>query len=134
MKAENGMGGIVKLAGKRRKPYMIRYTKGYIINDVTGKKEQIFKVIGYAATIKEAKKIREDFNKRGRCDLGFTFSDIYEKWSQEHFKIVSPSYIKATKAAYRCCEEWFFHQFKKNSCKKYWMIVEKTIQQLEKFN
>ncbi|MBS5113477.1 MAG: site-specific integrase [Coprobacillus cateniformis] len=107
MKAENGMGGIVKLAGKRRKPYMIRYTKGYIINDVTGKKEQIFKVIGYAATIKEAKKIREDFNKRGRCDLGFTFSDIYEKWSQEHFKIVSPSYIKATKAAYRCCEELY---------------------------
>ena len=78
MKAENGLGGIVKLAGKRRKPYMIRYTKGYIINGVTGKKEQVFKVIGYASTIKEAKKIREDFNKRGRCDLGFTFSDIYE--------------------------------------------------------
>ena len=54
MKAENGLGGIVKLAGKRRKPYMIRYTKGYIINGVTGKKEQVFKVIGYASTIKEA--------------------------------------------------------------------------------
>lgn len=53
MKAENGLGGIVKLAGKRRKPYMIRYTKGYIINGVTGKKEQVFKVIGYASTIKE---------------------------------------------------------------------------------
>lgn len=94
MKAENGLGGIVKLDGKWRKPYMIRYTKGYIINGVTGKKEQVFKVIGYAWTIKEAKKIREDFNKRGRCDLGFTFSDIYEKWSQEHFKMVSPSAMK----------------------------------------
>lgn len=55
MKTENGLGGIVNLAGKRRNPYMIRYTKGYIINGVTGKKEQVFKVIGYATTIKEAK-------------------------------------------------------------------------------
>lgn len=121
MKAENGLGGIVKLTGKRRKPYMIRYTKGYIVNSVTGKKEQVFKVIGYAATIKEAKKIREDFNKRGRCDLGFTFSDIYEKWSQEHFKMVSPSYINATKAAYKCCEELYdvvFSSIQENQLQK----------------
>ncbi|WP_279006576.1 tyrosine-type recombinase/integrase [Thomasclavelia cocleata] len=121
MKAENGLGGIVKLAGKRRKPYMIRYTKGYIINGVTGKKEQVFKVIGYASTIKEAKKIREDFNKRGRCDLGFTFSDIYEKWSQEHFKMVSLSYINATKAAYKCCEELYdvvFSSIQENQLQK----------------
>lgn len=39
MKAANGYGSIVKLSGKRRRPYMIRITPGYDIGEKTERKK-----------------------------------------------------------------------------------------------
>lgn len=38
MKLPNGYGSVVKLSGKRRKPWMVRKTTGYHIDPVKGKK------------------------------------------------------------------------------------------------
>ena len=38
MKLPNGYGSVVKLSGKRRKPYMVRKTTGYHIDPVKEKK------------------------------------------------------------------------------------------------
>ena len=50
MKLPNGYGGVSKLSGKRRKPYVIRKTTGYHINPITGKAVPEYDIIGYAAT------------------------------------------------------------------------------------
>lgn len=52
MRNPNGFGGVIKLSGKRRKPYCARVTDGWTI---TGdKKKQNFKPIGYFAKRQEA--------------------------------------------------------------------------------
>ena len=38
MKLPNGYGSVVKLSGKRRKPWMVRKTTGYRIDSVKEKK------------------------------------------------------------------------------------------------
>ena len=50
MKLPNGYGSVVKLSGKRRKPYMVRKTTGYHIDPVKEKKVADYIIIGYTAT------------------------------------------------------------------------------------
>ena len=50
MKLPNGYGSVVKLSGKRRKPWMVRKTTGYRIDPVKEKKVNEYIIIGYAAT------------------------------------------------------------------------------------
>lgn len=47
MKLPNGYGSVVKLSGKRRKPYMVRKTTGYHIDPVKEKKVADYIIIGY---------------------------------------------------------------------------------------
>lgn len=54
MKLANGMGGVSKCSGHRRKPYCARITTGWTINPETNKPKQIQKVLGYYKTRKEA--------------------------------------------------------------------------------
>ena len=54
MRLPNGYGGVTKLSGRRRKPYMVRKTIGWHIDEKTDKKVQDYVVIGYAATKSEA--------------------------------------------------------------------------------
>lgn len=53
MKLPNGYGSVVKLSGKRRKPYMVRKTTGYRIDPVKEKKIAEYIIIGYARTKSE---------------------------------------------------------------------------------
>ena len=46
MKLPNGYGSVVKLSGKRRKPYMVRKTVGYHIDPVKEKKVAEYIIIG----------------------------------------------------------------------------------------
>ena len=50
MKLPNGYGSVVKLYGKRRKPYMVRKTVGYHIDPIKEKKDAEYNIIGYTAT------------------------------------------------------------------------------------
>jgi len=58
----NGYGGVTKLSGRRRKPYMVRKTIGWHIDEKTDKKVQDYVVIGYAATKSEALQMLADYN------------------------------------------------------------------------
>ena len=55
LKTPNSYGGVVKMgnASRRRKPYMVRITTGYEINEKTGKSVQKYGIIGYARTREE---------------------------------------------------------------------------------
>ena len=80
MRLPNGYGGIRKLSGKRRRPYQVTVTVGWEL--VNGRKRQIQKSIGYAATKAEALNLLADYNinpidvDKSRT----TFSEVWGKW------------------------------------------------------
>ena len=55
LKSPNRYGGVTKLsnASRRRRPYAVRITTGYVINEKTGKATQKYAIIGYAKTRNE---------------------------------------------------------------------------------
>ena len=50
MKLPNGYGSVVKLSGKRRKPYIVRKTVGWHYDKEKDKQVQDFIIVGYAVT------------------------------------------------------------------------------------
>lgn len=105
MKLPNGFGSVYKLSGNRRKPYVAKKTKGWEINPETGKAKQLYNVIGYYATRKEALMALSEFNANP-YDINaskVTFTDVYERWSTEHFPTVGESSIKGYKASWSLC-------------------------------
>lgn len=83
MKLPNGYGAIMKLSGRRRKPYAVRITVGWTDDD-----KQIRKYLGYYKTRQEAMKALADYNENP-FDLmarGATFADVYQRWANVKFK------------------------------------------------
>lgn len=96
MRNPNGYGSIIKLNGKRRKPYRVRITIGWEIDTTTGKRKQIFKDLGTYATQKEATLALAEYNGNP-YDLNAkttTFDDVYQLWIKPHeIKHPSSNYI-----------------------------------------
>lgn len=109
MRLPNGYGGVTKLSGRRRKPYMVRKTIGWHIDEKTDKKVQDYVVIGYAATKSEALQMLADYNNNPFDVSAFkiTFKEVYERWSTEKFPTVSESNVKGYKASYKVCAPVF---------------------------
>lgn len=107
MRLPNGFGSVYKLSGNRRNPYVAKKTKGWETNPQTGKVKQLYTVIGYYPTRKEALTALANYNENP-YDLNteqITFSDVYEKWSDEYFPTLSSkSSIRTITAAYKYCE------------------------------
>lgn len=102
MKNPNGYGSITKMSGNRRKPFRVRITTGWEINEETKKAVQKFATVGYYATRQEAMIALADYNK-DPFDLHLaeiTFEEIYDKWSEIHFEKVSASNVQGYRAAY----------------------------------
>ncbi len=114
MRLPNGYGGVTKLSGRRRKPYMVRKTIGWHIDEKTDKKVQDYVVIGYAATKSEALQMLADYNNNP-FDVSaskITFKEVYECWSAEKFPTVSDSNVKGYKASYKACVPLYDKVFK----------------------
>ncbi len=107
MRLPNGFGTVYKLSGKRRKPYIAQKTRGWEINEETGKTKQLYTVVGYYETRKEALTALAEFNANP-YDVNvskITFENVYERWSSEHFPTVSDSNVKGYKAAWLLCHK-----------------------------
>ena len=100
MRLPNGYGGVSKLSGNRRKPYVARITVSY--RD-TG--TPIYKTLGYFAKKKEALQELAEYNKtKYNIDQNkLTFAEIYKDWSDSHYKEISQSAINGYKMAYKKC-------------------------------
>lgn len=109
MKRANGTGAITKVKGKRRKPYQVIVTLGW---DNNGK--QIRKSLGYFETSDKATVALENYNENPYDISGgkATFSDVYDKWSEQKFPTISESNINGIKAAYKRCEFLYNKKFK----------------------
>lgn len=121
MRLPSGYGSVHKLTGKRRCPWRVRITTGWIwVDKETGeevtvtkntdmtkiKEKQVFANLGYYATQKEALKALADYNA-DPYDLKhdtITFGEVYEKWIEEHAPKVSESNIKGYKASFKLCD------------------------------
>ena len=89
MRLPNGYGGVTKLSGRRRKPYMVRKTT-------------------------EALQMLADYNNNP-FDVSaskITFKEVYERWSAEKFPTVSESNVKGYKASYKVCAPLYDKVFK----------------------
>lgn len=105
MRLPNGYGNISKLSGNRRKPWRVRLTSGWVVDETTGKSKQMHTTIGYYASRQEAIKALADYHANPydpkRRDT--TFSEVYKQWSERKFTEVSNSNVNAYKAAYKLC-------------------------------
>lgn len=102
MKLANGMGSVYKQGGKRRNPWIARKTKGWEIDEKTGRTKQRYLTIGYYPTRQEALTALMNYNQNP-YDIEtntITFAEVYERWSKEHFLKVTPSSCRSWVAAF----------------------------------
>ena len=91
MRLPNGYGSVIKLGGRRRKPYAVRITTGYKVvgPEETPRAQQTYKYLEYFAKRSDAIRYLSDYNAgiklkehEAISDLP-TFADIYKKWMEE---------------------------------------------------
>lgn len=109
LKLPKGYGGVAKMgnASKRRKPFVVRITTGYTIDEKTGKSKQTFGVIGYAKTREEGLQMLADYHKQPfDLELGaLTFKEVYELWSEEKYPTVGHSSISSYRHSFDISSE-----------------------------
>lgn len=118
MRNPNSFGGISKLSGKRRNPYMARVTTGF---NECGKQQ--YKILGYYPNRKLAMESLVEYHKNPQIHniSELTFSDVYDqfcqfKWLRENNPI--PSNYKSM---YKWCEPIYktpFTQLRLNELQK----------------
>ena len=79
MRLPSGYGGIVKLSGRRRKPYAVRITAGW-----TDTGRQIYKYLDYFAKRTDALACLNEYNKNPYNveNRHISFNDLYKKWGE----------------------------------------------------
>lgn len=112
MKRPNGSGSVIKLSGKRRKPYAIIITEGVTLED--GRAKQIRRYVGYFEKRTDALRELEKYNASPTdlvqskvTEKKHTFSDIYDMWMDDLSrkpKPLSKSTLDCYKAAYKNLE------------------------------
>lgn len=88
MKNPNGYGSVIKLSGKRRRPFAVRITAGY-----TDEGKQIYKYLGYYETRKEALQELSLYSANPYdTDLKkITLREIYGRFLQSKKNSISPN-------------------------------------------
>lgn len=101
IKRANGSGSIYKLSGNRRKPWTVQLSSGTIRRDDGSYITKRVR-LGYYATEEEAILALARY-KEGSYSIkdSYTFSDVYEMWSQKYFETLeSASSSRTIIAAY----------------------------------
>ena len=114
MKLPNGYGSVVKLSGKRRKPYQVRKTTGWHYDKEKDRQVQDMITVGYAATRAEGLQMLAEYNNNpfDTKAAKMTFSDVYEEWSKRKYATVSESNVKGYTASYKACGTLYNKVFK----------------------
>lgn len=109
MKNPNGFGSVFKLGGNRRRPWCARVTVGW-----TDDGKQQYKILGYYEERSDALIDLAKYND-SPYDLDnnkITFSEVYDKWSEEKFPKISQSNIRGYKTSYNKCDRLHKMKFK----------------------
>lgn len=112
MKLPNGYGSVYKLPGNRRKPWAVRITVSRT-EGIDSKTHWKYKYLGYYETQSAALVALAHYNENP-YDMDankITFSEVFEKWSTEHYQKISKSGINGYNAAYKLCELLYTMRF-----------------------
>lgn len=111
MRRANSTGSIFKIkSGKRRKPWRVRVTTGWVVDASTGKVKQIIETIGYYASRAEAEKALVEYNGSpyDLKNMNMTFEEVYKKWSEAYFEELNSESSKRTvESAYKYCSSLY---------------------------
>lgn len=121
MKNPNGYGSIIKLSGKRRKPFAVRVTTGY-----SSEGKQIFKYIGYAETRKQAMLVLSEYNQNP-YDLNienFTFLDMLNKFTEYKKDKIGEGRRKNLESQIKKFEPLYLLNFKDIKLKNYQLLFD----------
>lgn len=101
MKNYNSFGSVYKMEGRRRNPWRVVKTLGR--DQDTGKIKRI--TIGYCRTKTEGMELLAKYNLNPySLDTNkMLFSEVLEKWKEQHFKKLEPKTVKQ----YRSACKWF---------------------------
>lgn len=102
MRLPNGFGSVYKLSGKRRNPWAARKTVGWTNDESTGTSKQNFKILGFFPTREKALTALTIYNENP-YDISvdtITFSEVFNAWSDVHFKTIVPSAQRTWMSAY----------------------------------
>ena len=103
MRNPNGYGGVVKLSGNRRKPYMVRITTECVFSEEKQDYYMKQKPIGYYATRKEAMQALAEYNKEP-FNVDFASVTFGEVWEMvEPLEGVSKTRRQCYAAAFKKC-------------------------------
>lgn len=103
MKLPNGYGSVYKLPGNRRKPWAVRITVSRK-QDKAGKTHWKYKYLGYYAEQADALIALAEYNKNPYdMDDSTKFEELFNLWSEEHYKKTSKASVIAYNAAYKIC-------------------------------
>ncbi len=86
MKLPNSYGSVIKLGGKRRKPYAVRISK--LVEDDTGKVKRKYTHLAYFAKPEMAYTYLAEYNSGAvvpehmKYSDSPTFAEMYEKWKK----------------------------------------------------
>lgn len=112
MKNPAGYGSITRMKGSRRKPYRVRVTTGFEV-DEDGRARQIQRTVGTYATYEEAVEALAAYNRNPlSLEPGVTFAEIYARWSAEQYA-VRPSTSRVYRAAFAAVASLHDREFKK---------------------
>lgn len=130
MRLPNGYGAVIKLGGKRRKPFAVRVTVGYEeIGEKNGvpKVRQKVKYIGYFEKRKEALECLAKYNADpSAVPENITFEQLYNEWSEKKFEGLSKSAAQNYKTIYSKCKAIYKKPFKDLRTDHFQKIVDEN--------
>ncbi len=92
------------MPGNRRKPWAIRKTISWDLDENGTKVKRKFQYLGYYETKEEALIALSQYNKNPfEIQSDITFAEVYEKWSEKKFEEISRSNINGYQVAFKLC-------------------------------
>lgn len=114
MKRANGTGTVYKLSGRRRRPWVAARNKV---------------ILGYFETKTEATTALEKLTGRSISQAyNLTFAEVYNRWSQEHYREITESGIHSYKRAYDVFESLHSRRFRDLRSPDYQAIIDEYAQ------
>lgn len=144
MRLPNGFGAVIKLGGKRRKPFAVRITEDFEqIGEKNGTPQfrQKFKYLDYFETRKDALAFLVKYNENpAEAMNNIKFKELYDEWFSRKADKVSRSTIDGYKSMFKKCSDLHDMAFKDIRTEHLQKIVDEnahmshvSLQQLKTF-